>query len=95
MTNHEEAANEVRRVFAEAGVEVEEDHHPAMPEFGSQGYWAFFVEGFEVQFQNWHSGVWGDEANDWVCEHDGTMDDDDVDHAPVVEWVRNWCAARA
>jgi len=95
MTNHEEAANEVRRVFTEAGVDFEEHSSPAQPEFGCHGFWSFTVEGFEVEFQNWHGGVVDSETNDWVCENDGSFTTEDADFANVVEWVRNWCAERA
>ena len=97
MTNHENAANEVRKAFTEAGVEFEAFETPAKPEFGTTGHFAYVVagaKGFEVEFENWHGGVYG-EGGEWVVENSGDLDGDDVDFAPVVEWVRNWCAERA
>ena len=53
MTNHENAANEVRKAFTEAGVEFEAFETPAKPEFGTTGHFAYVVagaKGFEVEF---------------------------------------------
>ena len=62
MTNHENAANEVRKAFTEAGVEFEAFETPAKHEFGTTGHFAYVVAGAKASRSSSRTGTVGSTA---------------------------------